>query len=134
MRLLVRILSFCFIALLTFVGGAELVFQRGKAGKDPALLQVAQKLNPLVSEYFYEDYRLTGDIKALRRAIQLEPTKPAYHMYYGLALLKQSPRTRYGDREAVTEICKAARLKPYSKQYQDACTQYGKAILIYPQL
>jgi hypothetical protein len=49
-------------------------------------------------------------------------------MHYGLALLEAKPRTRMSDREALAEICKAARLKPYSKQYQAACEQYKKVL------
>lgn len=128
MRFAVLALSLCFIVLLACVGGAELAFEHGKAGQNIALLKTARRINPLVSDYAYEDYRITGDLAALRQAMRLEPTRPAYPMYYGLALLKAKPRTRMGDREAVTEICKAARLKPYSQQYKAACEQYKKVI------
>ncbi|HNX69105.1 MAG TPA: hypothetical protein PLL75_02170 [Candidatus Omnitrophota bacterium] len=128
MRIPVVILSFCFIVFLACAGGAELVFKKGMADKDPELLKIAQNLNPLVSVYFYEDYRLTGNLKTLLHAVRREPTKPAYHMYYGLALLKQKTRTRASDREAVIEICQAACLKPYSAQYQSICEQYKKLI------
>jgi hypothetical protein len=130
MRFVVSALSLCFIVLLVCVGGAEFAYQQGKAGQNAALIRMAERINPLVSDYAYEDYRVTGDLGALRRALRLEPTRPAYHMYYGLALLQSKPRTRLGDREAVTEICKAARLKPYSKEYKAACEQYKKAIPI----
>lgn len=128
MRVTVSILSLCFIVLLTCVGGAELAFQLGRSGKNAVLLKVARKINPLVSSYAYEDYRMTDDLEALRQAMRLEPTRPAYHMYYGLALLKQTPRTRAGDAEAATEICRAARLKPYSGQYKAVCEQCEKMI------
>ena len=130
MRIGVVAASVLFILLLACVGGAEFFFQRGSnsSAKNPAALKIAEQLNPFVSEYFYEDYRLTGDIKVLRQAVFFEPSKPAYHMYYGLALMKQTPRTRFSDQEAVAEICKAARLKPYSKLYQDTCEQFKKAI------
>ena len=134
MRLAIWVLSICFMVLLACVGGAELAFQHGKAGKNPAFLEAAQRLNPFVSDYAYEDYRLTGDLEALRRAMRLEPTRPAYPMYYGLALLKAKPRTLMSDREAVTEICKAARLKPYSVKYKAVCEQYQKVIPPTPAL
>jgi hypothetical protein len=130
MRIVVAVLSLCFILLLASVGGAELAFQQGVAQKNPELLRVAEHLNPLVSVYFYEDYRLTGDLAKLRRAMRLEPTRPAYHLYYGLALLKRKPRSFQSDREVVIEVCKAARLKPYSAQYKAACEQYKKLIRI----
>ena len=131
MRMGVLAVSFFFMVLLTCVGGAEFAFKQGTnpQRKNVELLKIAEKLNPFVSDYFYEDYRLTGDIKALRQAIVLEPTKPSYHMYYGLALMKQQqPRTYLGDQEAVTEICKAVQLKPYSQQYKDTCNQFRKII------
>lgn len=130
MRTILFVLSLCFLVLLVCVGSAELLLQQGKAGRNMELLKMAEKLNPFVSDYAYEDYRLSGDLQALLRAMRLEPTRPAYHMYYGLALLKSKPRTRASDKEAVTEICKAASLKPYSRQYQAACEQYKKAISI----
>lgn len=128
MRSVLFVLSLCFVVLLVCVGGAELACQQGKAGRNITLIKMAEKLDPFVSDRAYEDYRLTGDLRALRRAMSLEPTRPAYHMYYGLALLRSKPRTRSGDQEAVREICKAASLKPYSQQYYRACEQYKKVI------
>ncbi len=128
MRSVLFVLSLCFVVLLVCVGSAELLLQQGKDGRNIKLLKMAGKLNPFFSEYAYEDYRLSGDLQALRRAMSLEPTRPAYHMYYGLALLKARPRTRAGDKEAVVEICKAASLKPYSRQYKAVCAQYKSAI------
>ena len=128
MRFAVATLSLCFIVLLVCAGAAELALEQGKAGHNPALLKTAQRLNPWVSRYAYEDYRMTGDLAALRRAMQLEPSLPAYHMYYGLALLKRKPRTLLGDREAAAEICRAANLKPYSAQYKGACEAFKKVI------
>ncbi len=128
MRPVIAVLSVCLIVLLACAGGAEFAYEKGKAEKDAGLVKMAQRLNPLVSDHFYEDYRLTGDLGALRRAMSLEPTKPAYPMYYGLALLKPKHRARETDREAVTEVCKAARLKPYSKQYREICAQVKAAV------
>ena len=128
MRIALFAASLCFVLLLVCAGGAELACRQGKAGRNIELLKIAEKLNPFASDYAYKNYRLTGDLQALCRAMRLEPTRPAYHMYYGLALLKAKPRTRVSDREAVTEICKAANLKPYSGQYKAACEQYKKVI------
>ncbi|MFH0984185.1 MAG: hypothetical protein V1882_01465 [Candidatus Omnitrophota bacterium] len=128
MRTVLFALSFCFIVLLVCAGSAELLFLQGKSGRNIELLKTAEKLNPLASDHAYEVYRLTGDLGALRRAMSLESTRPAYHMYYGLSLLKSKPRTRSSDKEAVTEICKAASLKPYSRQYKATCEEYKKVI------
>ena len=130
MRFAVSALSLCFIVLLACVGGAEFAYQQGKAGQNAALLRTARWLNPLASDYAYEDYRMTGNIEALRWAMRIEPSRPAYHMYYGLALLKCKPRTLAVDREAAIEICKASRLKPYSSQYKTACEQYKKGVSV----
>ncbi len=128
MRSLVIVFSLLFAALLLCTGAGEFFFLKGQADKNAGFIKQAQQLNPLVSDYFYEEYRLTGHINALHQAIRLEPTKPQYHMYYGLAVLKPLPRTRAGDQLAVTEICLAAALKPYSKAYAQACARYSTAI------
>ena len=131
MRIFIIISSLIIFFILAFVGSAEIVFENAQSQKNVKLFKMAEGLNPFVSEYFYEDYELTKDINALRQAMRLEPTKPAYHMYYGLALIDQKPRTRVGDQQAVIEICKAARLKPYSKQYQEICNKF-KAVISIP--
>jgi hypothetical protein len=119
----------CLLAALIFCRGAAwLAFEQGKARKDLSLLQTASRLDPFVSDYSYEEYRLSGDLTALERAMRLEPTKPAYHMYYGLALMKRQLRTRASDQAAVAEICKGAELKSYSKRYQKICEQFRAAI------
>ncbi len=129
MRIAVIVFSVVFMILILMAGGAEFLCARGQALNDTGLIRQAQRLNPLVSEYFYEEYRLSGRIDALKAAIRREPIKPAYHMYYGLVILKQVPRTRAGDRQALVEICKAAELKPYSKEYARICGQYKAVIL-----
>ena len=123
MRWVILILSLCFTVVVMCVGGAKLACQQGVTEKNIEKIRLAEKLDPLASEYAYENYRLSGDLEALRRAMRLEPTKPAYHMYYGLVLLKQASRTQVSDQEAVIEICQAAKLKPYSKLYQNICEQ-----------
>ena len=129
LRILILIFSVVVLFLLVCEGGADLAFNRAVEEKDLNSLKVAQVLNPFVSDYFYEEYRQTHDLAALRRAISLEPVKPAYHMYYGLALLDLAKRTRLSDEEAVGEICKAAGLKPYSAQYRETCIKFRSTIL-----
>lgn len=130
MRWMILALSLCFVLLVVCTGSAELACQQGVAEKNIEKVKLAEKLDPLTSEYAYENYRLSGDLEALRRAIRLELTKPAYHMYYGLALLKRTSRTQASDLEAVTEVCQAARLKPYSKLYRNICEECKKAVSI----
>jgi hypothetical protein len=128
MRKIMIVLSAVYLFCLIRVGGAVIVLDKAKAEKNARLTKTAQKLNPFDAAYFYEDYRLTGDLKAMQQAVRLEPTKPAYHMYYGLALIKQEPRPRTGDQAAVTEICKAAELKKYSNLYKNICAEFRENI------
>ncbi|MBF0331916.1 MAG: hypothetical protein HQL17_08280 [Candidatus Omnitrophica bacterium] len=128
MRNIFIICSIILLVLLVCIGGAEVVFRNAVTHKDLPGIKLAQRLDPLVSEYFYEEYRLTGDLEALQKAMDLEPTKPAYHMYYGLALMELPVRTRITDERAVNEICKAAALKPYSKLYCSTCDSFKKAV------
>jgi hypothetical protein len=127
-KIVTIVVSLIFLGLLIFFGTAEHLFRQSMAKGDVQLIRQAQRLNPFSSRYAYHEYRLTGDIDALRRAIILEPTRPAYHMYYGLAQFKLLKRTRQTDREGLKEICLAAELKPNSRQYQKTCEQFRKAL------
>lgn len=129
--MIVAVFTLVVFAALVCVGGAEMAFSLGLEKKDASLIGLARRMNPFVSEYFYEEYRLTKDIALLREAIRLDPGKAQYHMIYGQALLKQPLRTRASDREAADEVCKAARLKPYSKPYRTMCAQL-KAVIPLP--
>ena len=128
MKIFVITLSVIFLVLLSAMGAAEGFFHKAMETKDIEFLKTAQRLDPFSSEYFYGEYELTHDISALAQAIRLEPTKPAYHMYYGLALLEMPQRTRPTDQEAVIEICKGSQLKPYSHLYRSVCESY-KAVI-----
>lgn len=121
MKTLAIVFSLVYVVAMACVCGGDLLFQKAMAANDVKMLKKAQKLNPLSSEYFYGEYRMTGDIKALVHAMRLEPTRAAYHAYYGLALLKDASRTPETSREGVAEICKGAQLKPYSHVYSSAC-------------
>ena len=108
-------------------GLAWLVFERGVERADVSLIKLAKRLDPWVSDYAYEEYVLTDDLAPLERAIRLEPTKPVYHMYYGLKLIDREPRTPESTQMAVTQICQGAELKPYSKTYRNACEEFRTA-------
>lgn len=120
--------SLFFLGLLVFLGTAELLFRQGMGKRDLALIRQAQRFNPFSSRYPYQEYRLTGNIEAMRRAVRLEPVRPAYHMYYGLAQFNRSVRTRQTDREGLKSICLAAEFKPNSRQYQETCKRFRAAL------
>lgn len=79
-------------------------------------------LNPLNSEYYYKKGLLT-------KAIETEPSKALYHMYYGLELLKTLPKDKFSAqiqlRQAKNELFRAAKLKPYSKPYKQTYATYA---------
>jgi hypothetical protein len=131
MRIFIIALSLIYILFLTCISGAEILFYKAMETKDVKILKQAQHLNPFSSEYYYGEYQLTHHVKPLVHAIRLEPTKAAYHMYYGLSLLRRVPRTLLSDQEGVVEICKGADLKPYSSIYRSACNSY-KAVILLP--
>ncbi len=78
--------------------------------------------NPLNSEYYYKRGLLT-------KAIEVEPSKAEYHMYYGLELLKTLPNDKFSAqlqlRQAKIEFSRASKLKPYSKLYQKTYATYA---------
>ena len=83
-----------FLALgLMCRGAAWLAFTKGEADDQLYLVKWASLMDPLVSDYAYEEYRQTDDLDALKRAIRLEPSKAVNHMYYGLMLIERLPRT-----------------------------------------
>ncbi len=78
-------------------------------------------VNPLSSEYCYK-------IGLLNEAIELEPTKAEYHMYYGLELLKTLPNDKFSTqiqlRLAKEEFLRVVRLKSYDKLHKKTCDVY----------
>lgn len=91
-------------------------------------------LNPLNSDYYYQKYSLLKAQPAqaltyLQSAIELEPTRAAYHMFYALALLKLTPIVHHPSsivHQAVIlqELHRAVSLKPFSKLYQKTLHDY----------
>jgi hypothetical protein len=78
-------------------------------------------LNPLNSEYYYQNGLLT-------QAIETEPSKAIYHMYYGLELLKTLPENKFSAqnqlRLAKKEFFRAAQLKSYNELYKKTYDTY----------
>jgi len=85
-------------------------------------LSIVLTANPLNSEYYYKRGLLT-------KAIEVEPSKAEYHMYYGLELLKTLPKDKFSAqiqlRLAKIEFSRAANLKPYSELYKTTCSTYA---------
>lgn len=79
-------------------------------------------LNPLNSEYYFQK-------KLFAEAIELEPSRADYHMYYGLRLLKTLPKDRFSAqiqlRLANKEFYRAAKLKPYNELYKKTYDIYS---------
>lgn len=79
-------------------------------------------LNPLNAEYYYQN-------GFLAKAIELEPSKAEYHMYYGLELLKTLPEDKPSAqnqlRLAKEEFSRAVKLKPYNELYKKTYDTYA---------
>jgi len=121
-----------YIVFLGVCAGAECFFQIGKVQGNVEALKIAAVLNPYVSEYRYQIFEYTNpkDINSIKEAIRLEPSNPAYHMFYALELLRDySKRTRDLDQIAFHEIKRAYALKPYSTLYRKIYDQYAKPYL-----
>ena len=124
------VLLVCYMAVLGVLATAEYFYQTGKSEKDAAKLKLACALNPFFSDYRAALFQQTRNLDDIKGAIALEPLKPAYHMYYGLELLRDSSkRTRASDQLAYRELQKAAQLKPYSETYRQTFEQYAKPYL-----
>lgn len=114
----------------------SLRFNAGKISAQAALTSVnrAILLNPLNAEYRYQKYFILKEagvvsFPEIKQAIELEPLKPAYHMYYGLALLEHLPGDKFSAliqlRLAKKELSRAAGLKPYSDLYKKTYDTYS---------
>jgi hypothetical protein len=79
-------------------------------------------LNSLSSEYYYQNGSLT-------KAIEVEPARAQYHMYYGLELLKTLPKDKFSAqnqlRLAKEEFFRAAKLEPCIELYKKTYDTYA---------
>jgi hypothetical protein len=127
---------------LVFIFAGEAYYQaslRFDTGRLPtqtaaAFINHAIVFNPLNAEYRYQKYFILKDFRAaslrqIKQAIELDPAKPAYHMYYGLSLLEVFPPDKFSAqlqlRLAKKELARAARLKPFSELYQETYVTYS---------
>jgi hypothetical protein len=114
-KLIIFSLSLAYCIYLSSILVADLYSQKK--------IDLALKLNPLNSEYYYQKYtQLKTPPNYIQSAIELEPTKASYHMFYALALLKQ--KGAVPDSVIKHELETAVKLKPFSKLYQKTLNDY----------
>ena len=103
------------------------------------MIELAIKLDPLDAELRFKRFVILQEIRvkerrrrpgpaelnALKEAIELRPLWPKYHLYYGLVLERMTPRPNVITRERIlSQLKKAADLKPYSELYQKKYRAY----------
>jgi len=153
-KFIVLVASIFFIILNLTIFTAELCYQRSIAAKEWGIsflktmsyIDAAITLIPINSEYYYQKYSLLNDkyknakwlsrsekialldeaIAALRLAIELEPSKASYHMFYALTLIKKQYLVNDAHAAALVkdELRKACELKPFSKAYQEIYNKF----------
>ena len=152
LKILFLIFIFIYIIILTdvFISGTFYHLSRLLEEKAPykALLyaQLSIKLNPINSSNYLQKYRvlriilksklppgkkqryIKETLKTLKKAIELEPVNPSYHMYYALALLKYEKKRPAVIELIKSELMKAKQLKPYSPLYQRIADTYIKVL------
>lgn len=85
---------------------------------------LAIKLDSTNADLYYERYGSVDlqpklRLQALKRCINLTPSWPAYHLYYGLMLEKMSPNPNPLTKGLIlSELEKASDLKPSSRLYR----------------
>jgi hypothetical protein len=103
------------------------------------LIDRAIKLDPMNAELRFRKFVLLqrkrvsegkarsnkAELYAMKDAVDLRPLWPKYHLYYGLILEKMSPRPNIVTRQLIlSQLKKAAELKPYSSLYQEKYSEY----------
>ncbi|MGB2630443.1 MAG: hypothetical protein WBD17_04355 [Candidatus Omnitrophota bacterium] len=123
--------------------------EKGRITPDKAitLLNIATNLDSTNANLYFQKYELL-DIKAnnlkpairntqyairkqqlhlLKTCINLCPSWPAYHLFYALTLNKFSQRPNIMTQQQIlSELKKAAELKPYSELYSKIYKRYLK--------
>jgi len=110
------------------------------------LLITATKLDFTNADLYYQEYitlnpRLTTQdpspmtydpklrLQALKHCIDLTPSWPVYHLYYGLMLKKMSQTPNPLTRDLIlSELQKASELKPSSELYQNIYQKTEKVL------
>ena len=141
-KLTILIFSIVFAALVLTTFAAERlsamsfrpVFFSPAMDERIELMDMAIKLDPLNAELKFRKFILLrrkrlsegrprphkAELYAIKEAIDLCPLWPKYHLYYGLVLERMSPNPNIITRELIlSQLKKAADLKPYSELYQE---------------
>ncbi len=102
-------------------------------------LDYAIRIDPLNAELYFRKCELlrkirkingdkkpyAGELQLLQECIQLRPFWPKYHFFYGVILSKMSQYPNVLTQELIiSELRKAAELKPYSEFYQNTYYKY----------
>jgi len=96
------------------------------------LLNIAIKLDSTNSDLYYQQYQIDTlqpklRLQALKKCINLVPSWPVYHLYYGLMLKKMSPNPNPLTKKLIlSELSKASELKPSSELYSAIAQQSPK--------
>ena len=152
LKILFLIIIFIYIITLTdiFISGTFYHLSRLLEERAPhkalGYAQLSIKLNPINSSNYLQKYRvlriilksklsseekqryIKETLKTLKKAIELEPVNPSYHMYYALALLKYEKKRPAVIELIKSELMKAKQLKPYSPLYQKIADTYIKVL------
>jgi len=146
LKLPIIFISSIYCLFLFTIGIADFYFERSKVKNADSLkyIDIALAFNSNDSEYYFRKFELFDPklqkpsaflknyqqrISLITRAIDLEPTNPKYHMYYGLELVRDnSLRTRLNDRLALIELRRAAELKPFSPLYRKTLKDYSPSL------
>ena len=137
-KYLLLIITIIYCGFLLCFLSAEIFYRDagGRASQPEALSAInkAVCLNPFNAQYYNQQYLIEKNqtteppLSAIRQAIELDPLKASYHMYYGLALLKDLPSDNYLAQnriaQAKKELSRAKRLKPYSELYAQIYNAY----------
>lgn len=111
------------------------------------LLDVARKLDSTNAKIYFREYEMLEalyrspetvegmskayinklQLLALRRCINICPSQALYHIDYAITLKRMSPNPNIITKDLIlSEVHKAARLRPYSELYQKIYRKYLK--------
>lgn len=141
-KIALRLLSLIYILYLLTIFGAHIHYRRSTRANSieeaRSYINRAISLNPINSAYRYQKYYLLKteyenrppptanrnlldeSIKSLRKAIELEPAKASYHLYYALSLTRRySLRDEEISHRVKQGLRRAVELKPFSQLYKE---------------
>ncbi len=156
-KILILIFSIIFAVRVLTVFTADRLYSMSLAAiadkitteKGTSLLETAEKLDSGNANLYFEEFKLLEDeiaalkkeksgadkiktyrkrqIFLLKKAIDLCPSWPVYHMYYALTIKRMSTKSNIiTDSKILSEMEKAVELKPFSKVYSNIYKKYHK--------